>query len=134
MAAGQRIRRTWGSGSARMIHDYLLARHSTTAPHISTMEKPMWESRVAGQMAGRVLAAQPDLVCICLDVAEPPDKAGSEPHERASMSSGRATGNCSFRTKEFAARCKLVLCEPDAIWSNIPVEADDRCGPMSIRC
>lgn len=69
------------------------------------------------------------MVSVFIDVPEPQAAPDSEPHEHAIDEFRAAYRQLLVRTKELARRCKLVLCEPAAIWSNIPVEADDRLRP-----
>lgn len=119
-----------GFGFVRMIHDYLLARHSTTAPHILNHgETNLSLSGWLAKWPVDALRAQPDLVCVFLDVPEPAGDASSEAHERSLDECRAVYRQLLVQTKQLAPRTRLMLCEPAALWSNIPVEADDRLRP-----
>lgn len=119
-----------GTGYVRIIRDYLLARHSTTAPQVlnhgqAGVKIADWISRWPVE----ALASRPDMVSVFIDVPEPAGAPGSEPHKHALNEFRAVYRQLLVRTKELAPRCKLVLCEPAAVWSNLPVEPDDRLRP-----
>jgi hypothetical protein len=118
-----------GYGYVRMIRDYLLARHSTTAPMILNRgETHLRISDWISRWPAEALAARPDMVSIFIDVPQPPEGDGAEPH---ALNEFRAVyRQLLIRTKELAPRCTLVLCEPAALWSNRSYEADDRLRPF----
>lgn len=119
-----------GFGYVRMIHDYLLARHSTTAPSVLNRgERGLRISDWLTRWPDDALAAQPDMVSVFIDVPEPAGDAGSEAHMYALNEFRSVYRQLLIRTKKLAPRCSLVLCEPAALWSNRPYEADDRLRP-----
>lgn len=116
-----------GFGYVRMIRDYLMARHSATAPLVlnraeSGVRLGDWPSRWPQE----ALSARPDVVSIFIDVPEPAGAPASQPHQHALDEFRAVYRQLLIRTKELAPRCKLVLCEPAALWSDVPVEADPR--------
>lgn len=119
-----------GYGYVRMIRDYLLARHSTTAPMVlnrgeAGVSLADWPARWPQE----ALAARPDVVSVFLDVPEPAGGAGSDSHDHALNAFRAVYRQLLIRTKELSPRGNLVLCEPAAVWSNQPVEADNRLRP-----
>lgn len=119
-----------GFGYVRRIRDYLLARHSTTAPHVSNhAEQELRISDWTNRWPESALRERPELVSILIDVPDPAERAGSESAKRALDEFRAVYRQLLSRTLELAPRCQLVLCEPAATWSNVPVEADDRLRP-----
>lgn len=120
-----------GFGYVRMIRDYLLARHSTTAPYVqnhgqSGLRIADWIS----QWPLDALVARPDVVSVFIDVPEQTGPAGSDPHRHTLDEFRSVYRQLLIRTRELVARCTLVLFEPAAVWSDLPVGADDRLRPF----
>jgi hypothetical protein len=76
-----------------------------------------------------VLSERPELVSILIDVPAPAENGGSEAGTRLLNEFRAIYRQLLTRTRELAPGCQLVLCEPAATWSNLPVEADDRLRP-----
>jgi lysophospholipase L1-like esterase len=114
-----------GHGFVRHIRDYLRARHPATAPVIINRGRSDSISDIASWWQQDVLAEQPDVVSLLIDV---PDPSRQLPNEVTDISIENLCGlyrQLFEQTQVRLPRCEIVLCEPAAIWSDKPVEADD---------
>lgn len=119
-----------GRGYVRMIRDYLLARHSTTAPAVLNRgERDLRISDWLIRWPAEALSARADLVSILIDVPDPAKHSGDDAGASQLDEFRAVYRQLLLRTRQLAPRATLVLCEPAAIWSDVPVEADDRLRP-----
>ncbi|HXE54995.1 MAG TPA: hypothetical protein VN541_18380 [Tepidisphaeraceae bacterium] len=117
-----------GTGYVRMIRDYLRAMSTATAPLVINRGRSGGRlSELLEQCQQEIVAARPDVLSFMIDVPDPHRQPGG---------SGESLGDFRSLYREVLSRSltalprsKLVLCEPPAVWSLAPVEADEVLRP-----
>lgn len=117
-----------GSGYVRLIRDFLRARHPTTAPIVvnrgaNGLRLVDWFERWPRE----ALAQRSDVASIHFDVPAP----SAEPGNQASQVAEYLTlyRQVLQQTSERLPNCKLVLCQPAAVWTTASFEAADALRP-----
>lgn len=119
-----------GHGYVRIIRDFLRAKHPPIAPIVinrgSARERL---PELAASWEREVIAERPDLVSILIDLNDPrPAMPGG--HAEPSLDQFRTVyRHILSQTAESLPDAKVVLCEPAALWSTAPVEADEVLRP-----
>jgi acyl-CoA thioesterase I len=117
-----------GSGYVRIVRDFLRARHPTTAPIIvnrgaTGLRLVDWLERWPRE----ALAQRSDVVSIHFDVPDPSRSAGAGGTNLAEFQT--LYRQVLQRTAERLPDCKLVLCQPAAVWTTASFEAADSLRP-----
>lgn len=114
-----------GSGYVRTIRDYLLAQHPDTAPLVMNRAGRGRIVDMAAQWKEQVIAERPDVLSILFDL-----NSESNPPSEVTVDQYHAIyRQILVQTMELLPRCRLVLCEPTALWSKTAVEADEQLRP-----
>lgn len=118
-----------GWGYVRLVRDALRARHPTTAPLIVNrgakgLRLVDWLERWPRE----ALAQRSDVVSIHFDVPAP--STGAPPDTASSVAEYLTLYRQILqRTRERLPECKLVLCQPAAVWTTASFEAADALRP-----
>jgi lysophospholipase L1-like esterase len=116
-----------GSGYVQIVRDFIRAQHPPTAPIVINRGQRGRTVDVAARWKEDVLAERPDVLSIHFDL-----NAASNPPEQLSVDQYHAVyRQVLVQTREFLPKCKLVFCQPAAVWSKTAVEADEKLRPYA---
>jgi acyl-CoA thioesterase I len=117
-----------GSGYVRFVRDFIRAQHPPTAPTVINRGHLARMVDVAARWKQDVIAERPDVLSIHFDL-----NAATNPPEHLSVDQYHAVyRQVLVETREFLPSCKLVLCQPTALWSRVAIEADERLRPYGV--
>ena len=117
-----------GFGYVRFVRDFIRAQHPPTAPIVINRGHLGRMVDLAARWKEDVIAERPDVLSIHFDL-----NAGSNPPEQLTVDQYHAVyRQVLVETLEFLPRCKLVLCQPTALWSRNAVEGDERLRPYGV--
>jgi lysophospholipase L1-like esterase len=117
-----------GAGYVRAIRDFLRARHPTTAPIVvnrgaTGLRLADWLERWPRE----ALAQRSDVVSMHFDVPAPTGAPGTTASKVAEYLA--LYRQILQQTRERLPNCKLVLCQPAAVWTTASFEADAALRP-----
>jgi acyl-CoA thioesterase-1 len=116
-----------GTGYVRMIRDYLLAQHPPTAPLVINRGGRGRIVELAAQWKEQVIAQRPDVLSLLFDL----NPASNPPSEVTVDQYHAVYRQILVQTREYVPRCRIVFCQPPALWSKTAVEADEQLRPYA---
>lgn len=114
-----------GGGYVRDIRDCLLAQNPPTAPVVINRGGRGRIADLAGRWNEQVVAERPDVLSVMFDL----NSASNPPSEVTADQYHALYRQVLVQTMERLPRCRLVLCQPAALWSKTAVEADEQLRP-----
>lgn len=113
------------SGYVRCVRDFIRAQHPPTAPIVIDRCGRGRIADLAARWNQDVIAQRPDILTVHFDVgalSTPPDQVSSDQYFAVFR-------QLLVQAKEFLPTCRLIFCQPAALWSKAAVQADDRLRP-----